>query len=137
MNRLRECRLQSGLKQKQVADRIGVAPSIVSRWETGVTQISRKNLVKLAELYGVSIDYLLGNADGEQPRDVLFDDERALLDAYRRIRSQRSPLPPSSDEQELLDQYRQLSAQGREYLRQQLRVALSLYAKPEGPTAKE
>ena len=61
--RLIEARKKHGFSQKYVALTVNVAPSIVSRWESGAKFPSRENLVKLAELYGVSTDYLLGRTD--------------------------------------------------------------------------
>lgn len=58
--RLTSCRLRCGYSQKYVAISVGVAPSVVSRWETGLKNPSRDNIAKLASLYSVSTDYLLG-----------------------------------------------------------------------------
>lgn len=60
MNRLKECREKSGLSQKTVAASLKVAAPSVSNWESGKTSPTHENLEKLADLYGVSIDYLLG-----------------------------------------------------------------------------
>ena len=60
MNRLKECREKSGLSQKTVAASLKVAAPSVSNWESGKTNPTHENLEKLADLYGVSIDYLLG-----------------------------------------------------------------------------
>lgn len=61
--RLRECREAAKLSQKFVAITLGVAPPSVSNWETGKTRPTRENLVRMADLYGVSVDYLLGRTD--------------------------------------------------------------------------
>ena len=63
--RLRECREKAGLSQKYVALTLGVAAPSVSNWETGKTCPSRENTVKMADLYGVSVDYLLGRTDNQ------------------------------------------------------------------------
>ena len=60
MNRLKEARLATGMSQKEVADALHLAPPSVSNWESGKTNPSQENLKALAELYHVSIDYLLG-----------------------------------------------------------------------------
>lgn len=60
MDNLRKCREQSKLSQKQVALEIGVKPPTVCQWEKGIKAPSRENIAKLAKLYQVSIDYLLG-----------------------------------------------------------------------------
>jgi transcriptional regulator with XRE-family HTH domain len=63
MARFKECRESKGLSQKYVAFAIGVKPPQISKWEAGVTGPSQKNCIKLAELYHVSVDYLLGLTD--------------------------------------------------------------------------
>lgn len=58
--RLRELRAERNMTQKQVAERIGGTASIVSAYENGIRQPSYEALIRLARLYGVSTDYLLG-----------------------------------------------------------------------------
>jgi len=60
MNRLKQCREQSGLSQKEVAVSLGVKPPSVSNWESGRTNPSSKNLQMLAKLYHVNMEYLTG-----------------------------------------------------------------------------
>ena len=48
------------LTQKQVADRIGLAISAVSSYESGTRYPSYDVLIKLAQIFHVSTDYLLG-----------------------------------------------------------------------------
>lgn len=60
-NRFRECREKTVYSQKQVAIMIGVKPPQLSKWESGTAKPSRENCLKLAQLYGVSVDYLIGN----------------------------------------------------------------------------
>lgn len=68
MNRLKELRLSHGYKsQKELADFLYVNQTAVSQWERGVTMPSSPMLLKLSELYGVSIDYLLGRTDEKKP----------------------------------------------------------------------
>lgn len=49
-----------GFSQKQVAEKLGVSPSIVSAYETGERTPSAENLLSLSYLYNISTDYLLG-----------------------------------------------------------------------------
>lgn len=59
-NKLKNLRIQKKLTQKQVADRIGLAISAISSYEAGTRYPSYEVLVKLARIYHVSTDYLLG-----------------------------------------------------------------------------
>lgn len=58
--KLKELRSKYGLSQKQVSERIGVSPSIVSGYETGERTPSTEVLLSLSLLYHCSTDYLLG-----------------------------------------------------------------------------
>ena len=58
--RLRQLRQNSRLKQDQVANWIGVNKNTICSYENDVRQPSYEILVKLAGIYRVSTDYLLG-----------------------------------------------------------------------------
>lgn len=67
MNRIKECRMNCKLSQKYVAMSLGVAGPSVSNWESGKTLPTPDNLKRLATLFGVSVDYLLGE-EAEQKK---------------------------------------------------------------------
>lgn len=58
--RLKEVRIRKKLTQKQVADRISLDTSTISGYENNIKTPSLEVLIKLALLYNVSSDYLLG-----------------------------------------------------------------------------
>lgn len=57
---LRIARTIKRMSQTEVADAVGVTQNTVSRWETGVTAPDARQLIKMGELYGVSLDALCG-----------------------------------------------------------------------------
>ena len=59
-SKLKELRLQSGLTQKQLAEQIGITKSVISFYELRERVPSPDILVKLASVFHVSTDYLLG-----------------------------------------------------------------------------
>ncbi len=61
--RLKHLRQEKHLKQEQVALLVGVTKSAVSAWELDMRQPSFEILVRLADLYRVSTDYLLGRTN--------------------------------------------------------------------------
>lgn len=61
--KLKSLRIEKRLTQKQVADRIGLAISAVSSYESGSRYPSYDVLVRLAHIFHVSTDYLLGMTD--------------------------------------------------------------------------
>lgn len=63
MNHLKEARKAKRLTQVEVAKYIGITQGGYSGWESGTTNIDSESLSKLADLFGVSADYLIGNTD--------------------------------------------------------------------------
>ena len=62
-NRLKELRLEKGMRQKDVAEKIGVSPQSYNFYENWVNKPDPETLIKLADLFEVSLDYLVGRAD--------------------------------------------------------------------------
>lgn len=58
--RLQELRKERGLNQKDFAKAIGYSQSQISQWETGVNEPTASALIKIADFFDVSVDYLLG-----------------------------------------------------------------------------
>lgn len=56
---LRDIREDRDIRQKDVAAVLNVSQNTYSQYETGVISLTAEVLVKLADYYGVSIDYLL------------------------------------------------------------------------------
>ncbi|MBQ7712607.1 MAG: helix-turn-helix transcriptional regulator [Clostridia bacterium] len=63
MLNLKEIREEKNLQQKEIAERLNRTPACISSWETGKTEPSIDDLVKLADLLEVSLDYLLCRTD--------------------------------------------------------------------------
>ncbi len=61
--RIRELRIEKQMKQKDLALLFGFSANAVSEWENRGKEPSYSTLIKLSKLFGVSIDYLLGNVD--------------------------------------------------------------------------
>lgn len=62
-DRLRSLREERAWKQCDVARQLWVGQSTYSGYETGKIHIPMEALMKLADLYGVSVDYLLGRTN--------------------------------------------------------------------------
>ena len=60
---LRAIREDRDIKQKQVAEILNVSQNTYSQYETGVISLTADVLIKLADYYNVSIDYLLDRTD--------------------------------------------------------------------------
>lgn len=78
---LKEIRTKRQLTQQAVADYIGCSSVVYSRYERGTRQPSIEMLLKLADLFGVTVDFLLGRQDLED--STLSEYERQLVMASR------------------------------------------------------
>lgn len=67
MLRLREARKAKGLTQVEVSRIIGISQNGYSDWETGKNRVDARSLGRLAELYGVTVNYLLGIDENDAP----------------------------------------------------------------------
>lgn len=63
MNILKNLRLEKGYKQKDVANLLGVGQRAYSNYELGKRQVPDDIKVKLASIFGVTVDYLLTGND--------------------------------------------------------------------------
>lgn len=65
--RIRDLRQDSDLTQKEVAGLLGMSQTGYSKYETGENDIPTSVLIRLAELYHTSVDYLLGRTKHREP----------------------------------------------------------------------
>lgn len=63
--RIRELRKLRLMSQVELADKLGVTKQSISNWENDNIQPSIDMLVKIADYFGVSTDYLLGKDSSE------------------------------------------------------------------------
>ena len=61
--RLTELRKQYKYTQRQMADILGISQPSYIRYENDTSEHTQENLVKLADAFDVSVDYLLGRSD--------------------------------------------------------------------------
>ena len=94
-NRIKDLREDSDLRQTDVAEATGIDQRTLSNYETGKTNPDSFALIRLADFFDVSIDYLLGrtNLRKDTADDVLLELQaaRSMLDdamsALRRMGS--------------------------------------------------
>ena len=61
--RIRELREDNDLTQREVAEMLGMSQTGYSKYEAGTNDIPTAILIKLADFYNVSVDYLLGRTN--------------------------------------------------------------------------
>ncbi len=77
---LKKYRKESNYTQRSLADSIGVAHNTISSWENGTTSIDMENLVKVCDLFGVSVSQMYG---APPIADSLTDAEAEFMKLYR------------------------------------------------------
>ena len=63
ISNIRGERSRQDLTQEQLAERLDVSPSAIRSWENGTTKPGPNQLIKMSEMFGCTIDYLLGRTD--------------------------------------------------------------------------
>lgn len=76
MNRIGELRAEAGLKQGELAELLNYKQNTVSSWERGKSEPDFEALRKMAKIFGVSVDYILG---GEERVPVAVESEDQYL----------------------------------------------------------
>ncbi len=74
MEKLKELRKEKGISLKELGSVVGVAESTMSLYENGKRQPDYETLLKLAEYFGVTVDYLLrgGNEFERLPEELVI-----------------------------------------------------------------
>lgn len=67
MDNLTMLRKQKNLRQRDVADAMHVSQNVMSNYENGLREPPIDLLVRLADFFGVSVDYLLGHDSPDAP----------------------------------------------------------------------
>lgn len=73
MEKLKELRKDKGISLKELGTVVGVAESTMSLYENGKRQPDYETLLKLAEYFGVTVDYLLRGSEEERlPEELII-----------------------------------------------------------------
>ncbi len=79
--KLKELRTQKKINQQKLAKDIGVSRSTVAMWETDSSQPSNEMLLKLADYFNVSVDFLLGKENTvKRSKDKIMNNILVLLE---------------------------------------------------------
>lgn len=63
IKRIRDLREDHDKTQQDIADVLGTSQTMYARYERGANEMPVRHLLKLADYYGVSTDYILGRTD--------------------------------------------------------------------------
>ena len=88
--RLKLLRASKKISQAQFAKKINMAQSSIANWELGKSEPTCEKLSETADVFGVSVDYLVGHTDiplttvaKNTPYEEVSPFERQILDRYR------------------------------------------------------
>ena len=62
-SKIRSLREDNDYRQRELAAVLNVSQNTYSQYENGVIELTADNLIRLADFYGVSVDYLLGRTE--------------------------------------------------------------------------
>lgn len=85
--RLKELRTDSDMYQGDLAERLNLKTSAISKYERGLTQPSIETLIAIAKIFNVTVDYLVGNSDVKNPEiiDKITSTEARLIERFRKL----------------------------------------------------
>lgn len=66
IKRIRDLREDSDKTQTEIAEHLGISQTMYARYERGANELPIRHLMKLADYYGVSTDYILGRTDNQK-----------------------------------------------------------------------
>ena len=88
MNNFKKLRLEHKLTQQNIADLLNCSQNAIYQYEANKNEPDMNTLIKLADFYGVSIDYLVGRANDDEIVTIinqLSKDEEYLLNILRKL----------------------------------------------------
>ena len=85
MERLRALRMERGISQQNLADFCHVSQQSIHKYENGLAEPDIEMLIRLADYFGTTIDYLVGRTNQAGSRGELSDQELLLLTRYQTL----------------------------------------------------
>lgn len=88
MNRIKQLREEKNITQTRLSIELEVSQETISAYEKEKYFPSVKSLVRLSNIFGVSIDYILGLSDNKYSSfstDSLCEDEIYIIQLYRKM----------------------------------------------------
>ncbi len=91
-NRIKSLRIQSNMTQKDLAQKIGLTPKMISFYERSERIPPMDIIIKFVDIFNVSSDYLLGLTNSLESHEIVYgeqltDDEKKLINTYRALNS--------------------------------------------------
>ena len=127
--RLKELRKARNLKQIEVADFLSCSQGVYSRYENSDREPPFDIIVKLADFYGVTVDYLMGVEAAAQSQPIKTEKNESKEKALPSNEREAVPENRVLGRGEIATKYRQLSPKDKEIIDEMVRV---LFEKASG-----
>lgn len=124
--RLKELRLERGQTQKELANAIEVGRTTVSEYESGKIVPKQEGLLKIANHFNVSVDYLTGVSNERATRKQNASDLDALLNTIHHILLDEYDTPVYYEGKVLSETQKLIIDQNIEQLRDNIELMLQL-----------
>ena len=98
MNRIKALRKEKDIKQDVLANLLGLEVAGISKLETGRVPLKDEYIIKLANYFNVSTDYLLGKSDIRNPEKIDSDKINIGL-------STKDYTPPTEEQQKKIEEF--------------------------------
>lgn len=97
MIRIKELRKEQSKTLKAVAEALGTSHQVISRYELEITQPDFDTLIRIANYFNVSVDYLLGRTEDRQGQNLqkekgLSENEQALIELFNCVPEDKQAL---------------------------------------------
>ncbi len=85
LKRMKELRMQAGISQKMLAEKIGVSQQSINKYENHCIEPDIQTLIRIADFFSITVDELVGHEIEEIPRTEreLNWEEQELIHSYR------------------------------------------------------
>ena len=83
-NQMKKYRTEAGLSQDALAEKIFVSRQTISNWETGKNYPDINSLLRMSEVFGVSVDVLL-KGDVEEIKEMINKEDQREFDRLSRV----------------------------------------------------
>ena len=87
MERLKKLRLDRSLLQKDIASYLGIDRTTYVKYENGSSEPSNEMLSKIADYFGVTVDYLLGREEKSSPSAAVSTEDEELMEYLEELKT--------------------------------------------------
>jgi transcriptional regulator with XRE-family HTH domain len=103
-DRIVKARLRAGLTQKDLAEQLSVSQRAIAHWETNSVALRADQLAALADVLGVTVDYLMGREEGKSQKSMAAGKARQVFEEVNSL--------PRAQQQRILDVVQAMLAHG-------------------------